>query len=116
MFPGGPNDDTVDASGQAINYTRNGSDSLLDVYKRLNAEDAAKAAEKAAPPKPAAVNGNGKHEWSESIRTVGMGIVPRGIIDPAELEQWIQFCEASAQTERASFARQLLAQRTAEEA
>jgi predicted phage terminase large subunit-like protein len=116
MFPSGPNDDTVDASGQAINETRAGVDKLMQLYQRLNAEDAAKAAEKAAPPKPAAVNGNGKHEWSESIRTVGMGIVPRGIIDPAELEQWIQFCEASAQTERASFARQLLAQRTAEEA
>jgi hypothetical protein len=40
MFPAGPNDDTVDASGQAINETREGANMLLKLYQALNAEDA----------------------------------------------------------------------------
>jgi predicted phage terminase large subunit-like protein len=105
MFPSGPNDDMVDASGQAINETRSGANQLLDLYKALNAEEAEKEVEKAKPRSQPAKSK--AREWSEAIRTVGMGVVPHGTIDAGELEDWILFCEANAQTERAAFAKQL---------
>jgi predicted phage terminase large subunit-like protein len=108
MFPSGPNDDTVDASGQAINETRKGVETLLALYEALNAEDKAKAEEKDKP-RPQKSPAKAR-EWSEAIRTVGMGVVPHGTIDASELDQWIEFCEANAQRERAEFARQLLTQ------
>lgn len=105
MFPSGPNDDMVDASGQAINETRSGANTLLDLYKALNADDAKREAEKSQPKfKPAPAQ---KRTWSEAIRTIGMGVVPHGTVDADELEEWIQFCEANAQTERAAFAKTL---------
>jgi predicted phage terminase large subunit-like protein len=106
MFPGGPNDDTVDASGQAINETRAGIGSLLALYQQINSAETREAEERnkpkdAVPPAP--------REWSPAIRTVGMGVMWPGELDLMELDDWIQFCEASAQTERANFARQVKA-------
>jgi predicted phage terminase large subunit-like protein len=105
MFPSGPNDDTVDATGQAINETRAGVETLLKLYQQLNAEDKAKAEERDNP-KPLAPPVRAR-EWSETIRTIGMGVVPVGAIDSGELQDWIEFCEANAQKERVDFARKL---------
>ena len=104
IFPNGPNDDGVDGSGQAINYTRSGVSALGDYYKQRN-EEAAKNAEEAKPPKSQPVI---VREWSDVIRTVGMGVHPGGEVPEDELADWIQFCEDSGQTERAEFARSLM--------
>lgn len=105
IFPNGANDDGVDGSGQAINYTRSAVDSLGAYYAQRNADAKAKA--EAAKPKPPTVVI--QREWSEAIRTVGMGVVPPGEVDAEELADWAQFCEQQGQTERAEFARGLLA-------
>jgi hypothetical protein len=106
MFPAGPNDDTVDASGQAINETREGANTLLKLYEALNAQDAQAAAERERPRQSAPVHIIPR-TWSESIRIIGMGIRPAEMPSPEELDDWVLFCEANSQTERALFARQL---------
>lgn len=105
MFPSGPNDDMVDASGQLINVTKDGSDVLLALYQRMNERDAQKRAEREAPKRPP--QEIKPREWSEAIRTVAMGVKPE-TVDPEELEAWAQSCEARGETERAGFARRLL--------
>jgi predicted phage terminase large subunit-like protein len=103
IFPNGPNDDDVDASDQAINYTRSGMASVFGFYQEQNAEAAAKVEAAKAPKiiiKP--------RDWSESIRTVGMCVTPSAMPDEVELVQWAEFCEEQGQTERAQFARALL--------
>lgn len=108
MFPAGPYDDTVDASGQAINETREGAGMLLKLYQALNAEDAQKAADQEKPKFSAPVAHIIPRSWSEAIRVIGMGIRPAEMPAEDELNDWLLFCEVNSQTERALFARQLL--------
>ncbi len=104
IFPNGANDDTVDGSGQAINYTRSAMSNVLDYYVQINEERKAASEPVKAPPaiKP--------REWSEAVRNVRMGILPPGDIPVEEVEDWINFCEEQGQHEQAQVARDVLNQ------
>jgi predicted phage terminase large subunit-like protein len=101
IFPNGTHDDMVDASDQAINYTRSSMSNIEDYYK-AKAEEVEVA--KHPAPKPAPLR---PREWSAAIRTIGMGVKPTEMPDAAELDEWIAYCEEQGQTERVEFARGL---------
>ena len=103
-FPNYPFDDMVDGSGQVINYTRSPVDALSEYYRQKNTDLKAKT----EAPKLSQVQQVQHRVWSESIRIVGMGVVPPGELPPEELEAWAEFCEESGQNERAEFARSLM--------
>ena len=104
IFPNGANDDTVDGSDQAINYTRSAMGNIGDYYAALAAEkEAAKVA--AQPVKPVKAR-----EWSAAVRTVRMGILPPGELPVDEVNDWIAFCEEQGQHEAAEIARGVLEQ------
>ena len=104
IFPNGANDDTVDASGQAINYTRSAMGNIGEYYRERAAEvEAAKN-----PPRPAAPAK--PREWSEAVRIVRMGILPPGEIPVDEVNEWIAVCEELGQHDQAEVARAVLKQ------
>ena len=104
IFPNGPNDDAVDASGQAINYTRSAMGNIADYYREVAAEV------EAAKKPPAKVQQKPARQWSESLRVVRMGILPSGPLDTDEVEDWIAFCEEHGNQDAANLARAVLAQ------
>ena len=104
IFPNGANDDTVDGSDQAINYTRSAMGNIADYYhERAAAVEAAK--NKPRPPEPPKAR-----EWSEALRTVRMGILPPGDLPVDEVNDWIAFCEEQGQHDAAEVARGVLEQ------
>jgi predicted phage terminase large subunit-like protein len=104
IFPNGANDDTVDGSDQAINYTRSAMGNIADYYhERAAAVEAAK--NKPRPPEPPKAR-----EWSEAVRTVRMGILPPGDLPVDEVNDWIAFCEEQGQHDAAEVARGVLEQ------
>jgi len=95
VFPAGAHDDSVDSVTQALNWmARQGRNGLLDFYAEA-AEKAREAMEPTPLPHP--------RIWSEQIRTIGMGIP--ALVDPRELDAWIEFLEGAGDTERLAFAR-----------
>ena len=104
IFPNGANDDRVDASGQAINYTRSAMGNIADYYHERAAEVAASKA-----PKPPVVVVKPR-EWSEALRSVRMGILPPGALPVDEINDWIALCGELGQHEQAEAARAILEQ------
>jgi predicted phage terminase large subunit-like protein len=104
IFPNGANDDMVDGSDQAINYTRSAMGNIADYYReRAAAVEAAK--------KPHRVLESPKErEWSEALRTVRMGILPPGDLPVDEINDWITLCEEMDQHDAAEVARGVLKQ------
>lgn len=102
IFPNGANDDRVDASGQAINYTRSAMGNVADYYHALSADRAQKSEAKIMPitARP--------RQWSEAVRSVRMGIMPPGEIPVEEINDWIAHCELLGHTEQAEIARTVL--------
>ena len=104
IFPNGANDDRVDASGQAINYTRSAMGNVADYYRELAADR-----EKKSEAKTVHITAKPR-EWSEAVRSVRMGIMPPGELPVEEIDAWIAHCELLGHKEQAEIARAVLNQ------